>query len=141
GLRGLMRGDLMRIWRAILSEDASQAFLVNVLPDQVDGVRAMLKRELGVGAQLSPMVRGRLVAINDKPLDTTRLAEEGARRLGEREFNLSWADTPPRGNRVVAGQWWKPGESEGVSLEEGIAQTLGIKLGDTLTYDIVGTRV
>src|SRR5438105_15027449 len=101
----------------------------------------MLKRERSVDAQLSPMVRGRLVAINDKPLDTTRLAEEGARRLGEREFNLSWADTPPRGNRVVAGQWWKPGESEGVSLEEGIAQTLGIKLGDTLTYDIVGTRV
>jgi putative ABC transport system permease protein len=47
----------------------------------------------------------------------------------------------PRANRVVAGEWWKPGGSEGVSLEEGIAQTLGIKLGDTLTYDIVGTRV
>ena len=137
----LVRGDLMRNWRASLPADAPNAFLVNVLPDQVNGVRAMLKRELSVDAQLSPMVRGRLVAINDKPLDTTRLAEEGARRLGEREFNLSWADTPPRGNRVVAGQWWKPGESEGVSLEEGIAQTLGIKLGDTLTYDIVGTRV
>jgi len=137
----LVRGDLMRNWRASLPVDAPNAFLINVLPDQVEGVRAMLKRELGVDAQMSPMVRGRLVAINDKPLDTTRLADDGARRLGEREFNLSWTDTLPRGNRVVAGQWWKPGGSEGVSLEEGIAQTLGIKLGDTLTYDIVGTRV
>jgi len=139
----LVRGDLMRNWRASLPADAPNAFLINVLPDQVEGVRAVLKRELSVDAQLSPMVRGRLVAINDKPLDTTRLAEEGARRLGEREFNLSWTDTLPRGNRIVSGEWWKPGGGEGggVSLEDGIAQTLGIKLGDSLTYDIVGTRV
>jgi putative ABC transport system permease protein len=137
----LVRGDLMRNWRASLPADAPNAFLINVLPDQVEGVRAMLKRELHVDAQLSPMVRGRLVAINDNPLDTTRLADDGARRLGEREFNLSWMEALPRGNRVVAGQWWKPGETGDVSLEDGIAQTLGIKLGDTLTYDIVGTRV
>ena len=136
----LVRGDLMRNWRASLPADAPNAFLINVLPDQVEGVRAMLKRELSVDAQMSPMVRGRLVAINGKPLDTTRLADEGARRLGEREFNLSWTDTLPRGNRLVAGEWWKPG-GEGVSLEDGIAQTLGIKLGDSLTYDIAGARV
>jgi len=137
----LVRGDLMRNWRASLPADAPNAFLVNVLPDQADGVRALLKRELSVDAKLSPMVRGRLVAINDKPLDTTRLADEGARRLGEREFNLSWTDELPRGNRIVAGEWWKPGDGAGVSLEDGIAQQLGIKLGDTLTYDIIGTRV
>jgi putative ABC transport system permease protein len=136
----LVRGDLMRNWRASLPADAPNAFLINVLPDQAEGVRAILKRELSADAQLSPMVRGRLVAINDKPLDAARLADEGARRLGEREFNLSWTDTLPRGNRVVAGEWWKPGEA-GISLEDGIAQTLGIKLGDSLTYDIVGTRV
>jgi putative ABC transport system permease protein len=141
----LVRGDLMRNWRASLPADAPNAFLINVLPDQIDGVRATLKRELGVDAQLSPMVRGRLVAINDTPLDTTRLADEGARRLGEREFNLSWTDTLPRGNRIVAGEWWKAGAGAdgigGVSLEDRIAQSLGIKLGDKLTYDIVGTRV
>jgi putative ABC transport system permease protein len=137
----LVRGDLMKSWRASIPADAPNAFLINVLPDQVDGVRAMLKRELGVEAQLSPMVRGRLVAINDKPLDTASLADEGARRLGEREFNLSWTDTLPRGNRVVAGSWWTPGSGDGISLEEGIAKTLGISLGDTLTYDIVGARV
>nr|MDQ6917260.1 ABC transporter permease [Pseudomonadota bacterium] len=137
----LVRGDLMREWRASLPADAPNAFLINVLPDQAEGVRALLKRELSLDAQLSPMVRGRLVAINGKPLDTTRLADEQARRLGEREFNLSWTDQLPRGNRVVAGAWWKAGEGNGVSLEDRIAEQLGIKLGDTLTYDIVGTRV
>ncbi len=140
----LVRGDLMRNWRASLPPDAPNAFLINVLPDQVDGVGTVLKRELNVDAALRPMVRGRLVAVNDLPFDTSRLADERARRLGEREFNLSWTDVLPRGNRVVAGQWWKPdatGAAAGASLEDGIAETLGIKLGDTLTYDILGTRV
>jgi putative ABC transport system permease protein len=140
----LVRGDLMRNWRASLPPDAPNAFLINVLPDQVDGVGTVLKRELNVDAALRPMVRGRLVAVNDVPFDTRRLADEGARRLGEREFNLSWTDELPRGNRVVAGQWWKPdatGAAAGASLEDGIAETLGIKLGDTLTYDVLGTRV
>ena len=104
-------------------------------------MRAALERELKVDATLLPMVRGRLVAINDHPFETTRLSEGRARQLGEREFNLSWTETLPRGNRIVEGAWWKQGDTGGASLEEGIAETLGIKLGDTLTYDVAGTRV
>ncbi len=137
----MVRGDLIRNWRASLPADAPNAFLINVLPDQLAGVRGSLKAVVGGDTPLYPMVRGRLVAINDKPLDTRGLADERARRLGEREFNLSWMSELPRNNRVVAGRWWRPGEAGGVSLEDGIAETLGIHLGDTLTYDIVGTRV
>ena len=137
----LVRGDLMQSWRASLPPDAPTAFLINVLPDQVDGVRTLLKREIGVDAQQLPMVRGRLVAINGVPFDTTQLPDERARRLGEREFNLSWMSELPATNRVVAGHWWKAGETGGMSLEDGIAETLGIKLGDTLTWDIVGSPI
>jgi putative ABC transport system permease protein len=90
------------------------------------------------------MVRGRLVEINGAPFDASKLSDVRARRLGEREFNLSWAEALPVGNRIAAGRWWGTGAratAAGVSLEEGIAHTLGIKLGDTLTYDVAGTRV
>src|SRR5437588_5802045 len=140
----LVRGDLMRNWRASLLADAPNTFLINVLPDQVSGVEAMLKRELAVDATLQPMVRGRLVEVNGAPFNAAQLADDRARRLGEREFNLSWTDALPVGNRVVAGQWWSTGASgpgAGASLEEGIAHTLGIKVGDTLTYDVAGSRV
>jgi putative ABC transport system permease protein len=137
----LVRGDLTQSWRASLPEDAPNAFLINVLPEQTADVRALVKRELGVDVAPYPMVRGRLVAINDTVFDTTRLPDDRARRLGEREFNLSWMESLPPSNRVVAGHWWKPGETDGMSLEDGIAETLGIKLGDSLTWDIVGTRV
>jgi putative ABC transport system permease protein len=104
-------------------------------------VRDLLKRELAVDAVTYPMVRGRLVAINEAPFDTTKLNDERARRLGEREFNLSSVGELPASNTIVAGRWWRAGETDGVSLEDGIAATLGIKLGDTLTWDFVGTRL
>ncbi len=137
----LVRGDLMQSWRASLPANAPTAFLINVLPVQVAGVRALLKRELAVDAVLYPMVRGRLVAINDVPFDPASLPDERARRLGEREFNLSSVASLPASNTIVSGQWWKPGEVGGMSLEDGIAETLKIKLGDTLTWDFVGTRL
>jgi putative ABC transport system permease protein len=137
----LVRGDLMRNWRASLPADAPNVFLINILPDQVAGMRALLARELRADVQLYPMVRGRLVAVNDVPVDSARLTDLRARRLAEREFNLSWMEDVPRSNRVVAGQWWRPGETGVMSLEDGIARTLGVKLGDVLTYDVVGTRI
>jgi len=82
--------------------------------------------------------------VNGAKLDTTRYADTRARRLAEREFNLSWTDRLPSGNRVVGGAFWAPdarGAVAGISLEDGIAETLGVKLGDALTFDIGGSRV
>ncbi len=140
----VVRGDLIRDWRASLPPDAPNQFLVNVLPDQVADARAWLAQQLHVAAQFKPMVRGRLVEVNGAPLDTSRYTDRRARRLAEREFNLSWTDRLPIGNRVVQGRFWSPqaqGATAGISLEEGIAQTLGVKVGDRLTFDAGGIRV
>jgi len=94
--------------------------------------------------RLYPMIRGRLVAVNGREISSADYQDGRARRLLDREFNLSWMrDAPP--NPVVAGRWWKEDETKTNpgqwSVEEGIAKTLGLKLGDKLTYDIAGTRV
>ena len=139
----IVRGDLMRNWRTSLPPDAPNHFLINVLPDQVDGVRSLIARETGVDVPFYPMIRGRLVAVNGAPLDTTQFSDQRARRLAEREFNLSWSADLPKSNRVVAGQWWgdAQGPAAGVSIEEGIATSLHLKLGDRLTYDVAGASV
>jgi putative ABC transport system permease protein len=140
----VVRGDLVRDWRASLPPDAPNQFLVNVLPDQVADARAWLEAQVHVAPQFKPMVRGRLVEVNGAPLDTRRYAEPRARRLAEREFNLSWTNELPVGNRVVDGAFWTPqarGAAAGISLEEGIAQTLAINVGDRLTFDAGGVRV
>ncbi|MDE2208409.1 MAG: FtsX-like permease family protein [Betaproteobacteria bacterium] len=140
----VVRGDLLQNWRASLPPDAPNQFLVNVLPDQVDGTRALLSGSVHVAPEFKPMVRGRLVAVNGVPLDAARYSDPRARRLAEREFNLSWADRLPTGNRVAGGKFWDPqarGSGAGISLEDGIAKTLGVKVGDRLTFDAGGMRV
>ncbi len=140
----VVRGDLMRNWRASLPPDAPNQFLINVLPEQVADARAQLRQGIGADVAFWPMVRGRLVALNGAEVDTKRFADPRARRLAEREFNLSWVDALPKSNRVSSGNFWTAGTSAaeaGMSLEEGIAESLGVKLGDTLTFDIAGDRV
>jgi putative ABC transport system permease protein len=140
----VVRGDLIRDWRASLPPDAPNQFLVNVLPEQVSDARAWLAGQLHTDVPFKPMVRGRLVEVNGAPLDTSRYTDRRARRLAEREFNLSWTDALPPGNRVVQGRFWPTqarGAEAGISLEEGIAQTLGVKVGDRLTFDAGGIKV
>lgn len=140
----LVRGDLMRAWRANLPPDAPNQFLVNVLPDQVADAKATLSQHFGREIAFSPMVRGRLVEVNGQPVDTRRFEDARARRLAEREFNLSYTDALPQGNRIVAGKWWgreARGGAAGISFEEGIAQSLGVNLGDSLTFDVAGSPV
>jgi putative ABC transport system permease protein len=136
----VVRGDLVQNWRASIPADAPNHFVLNVLPEQVEGVRnAMQQAE--VSTPLYPMVRGRLVEVNGKRLDTAQYADTRSRRLAEREFNLSFASDLPRSNRIVAGRWFNgaTGPEAGISMEQGIAESLRLKLGDKLTFDIAGT--
>ena len=85
-----------------------------------------------------PMIRGRLVAINGKPVQPDDYADERAKRLVDREFNLSHSATLPRTTRSAPAAG-RPTRRRGLSVEEGLAETLGLKLGDTLRFDIGGT--
>ncbi len=133
------RNDLVDAWRRSAPPDAPNRFLLGVQPDQVAAVNRFFA-ERGIAApELNPMVRGRLVAVNGKPVAEADYAEERAKRLVEREFNLSYTERAPAHNQVVAGSWFKPGARE-LSVEEGIAKTLGWKMGDELTFSVGAER-
>lgn len=133
------RTDLVSAWRSAAPPDAPNRFIINVQPDQVRGVGQRL-HEAGIEAELHPMIRGRLIRINGKAVGPENYTEDRAQRLVDREFNLSYAVAAPGHNRIVAGAWFKDGSDE-LSIEEGIAKTLGIKLGDEMTFDIAGQTV
>ncbi len=131
------RHDLVEAWRRSAPPDAPNRFLLGVQPDQLAQVKRFLE-EKGIGkADLYPMVRGRVVALNGKPVSEADYTEERARRLIEREFNLSYMDSLPGHNQIVAGRWFDP-KSHELSVEEGIAKTLGWKLGDELSINVGG---
>lgn len=130
------RNDLIDAWRRSAPPDAPNRFILGIQGDQLPEVRRFMEQR-GLKPELSPMVRGRVVAHNDRPVSESDYTEERARRLIEREFNLSFMERPPAHNRITAGQWFQPGAQE-ISVEEGIAKTLGWKLGDALRFSVGG---
>jgi putative ABC transport system permease protein len=133
----LLRTDLIASWRQATPPDAPDRFVINVQPDQAEAFRASLTAEGVARYDWYPMIRGRLVAINGKPVKAEQFETERAQRLAEREFNLSHGDVLPAHNEVVGGRWTID-EADGLSVEEGLALELGLKLGDRLNFDIAG---
>ncbi|MGC2457159.1 MAG: FtsX-like permease family protein [Gallionellaceae bacterium] len=135
-----VRADLMDSWRSRLPPDAPNHFIVNIQPDQRSAVRDFFAQQNLSPPELFPMVRGRLVAINQRPINGKDYPDPRARGLVEREFNLSWSAKLPKNNELVQGAWWADAGSSALSVEEGIAKTLGIRMGDMLTYDVAGSQ-
>ena len=135
----LVRAELIESWQNKLPPDAPNRFLVNIQADQTQLVLDFFKQRALPSPQLQPMVRGRLIAINEHAINGDSYPDPRARALVEREFNLSYMEQMPAWNSLVGGQWWKADERGALSVEEGIAKTLGIHLDDSLKYDIAGT--
>jgi putative ABC transport system permease protein len=131
------RNDLVDAWRRSAPADAPNRFLFGVQPDELPAVKSFLAARRIAAADFYPMVRGRAVALNGRPVSEADYGEERARRLIEREFNLSYLESLPAHNQLVAGKWLDIGKNE-ISVEEGIAKTLGWKLGDELTFTVGG---
>jgi putative ABC transport system permease protein len=133
----LLRTDLVSSWRKATPPDAPNRFVINIQPEQGVAFRKVLD---GAGVQRYdwyPMIRGRLVAVNGKPVTPEAFGAERAKRLVEREFNLSHTASLPSHNTVSAGRWTVD-ESGAASVEDGLAQELGLKLGDTMRFDVGG---
>jgi putative ABC transport system permease protein len=133
------RNDLVDAWRRSAPSDAPNRFLIGVQPEQVVPMETFLKEKGIEVPELYPMVRGRLVAVNSTPVNETEYADERARRLVEREFNLSYMEELPSHNAIAAGRWLDPRNPE-LSVEQGIAERLGWRLGDELTFSVGGER-
>ena len=133
----LLRTDLISSWRQSTPADAPNRFVINVQPDQGDAFQQALKDGGVTKFDWYPMIRGRLVAINGKDITPGNFEDDRAKRLVDREFNLSNSAEKPAHNEVVAGQW-TAGEKGAISVEEGLAKTLNLKLGDSLRFDIAG---
>jgi len=139
-LLALIRGDLIRNWQASLPIDAPNRFIINIQPSQIDGVKQFFEKLEIKGGSIFPMVRGRLISKNGKDISATQWHDERAKHLAEREFNLSWTAQMQSDNQLLSGRWWTPKEygKPYLSIEQDLAKTLGIQLGDNLLFDVAG---
>ncbi len=122
----VMRGDLLDRWQQQLPPDAPNYFLLNITQAQVPQVRDFLQQHQIKPETFYPVVRARLVELNGKAADPR---QDNALN---RELNLTWQAQRPDHNPLLAGSWPpRPGE---VSIEAELAQRLGVKPGDELTF-------
>jgi putative ABC transport system permease protein len=135
----LLRTDLIGSWRKATPPDAPNRFVINVMPDQSEAFQKALTDGGVRKFDWFPMIRARLVAINGANVSPDNYTDDRAKRLVDREFNVSNNPTNPSHNEIVAGQWTVE-EQGAVSVEQGIATTLNLKLGDTLRFDIGGMQ-
>ncbi len=131
----LVRTSLLDDWEAQLPADAPNHFLLNIAPDAVDEVKTFLAQRGADVDRLYPMVRGRLTELNGRPVREAVSKDRNINALN-RELNLTWMSALPGDNRIQAGRWFTAGDKTGVSIEAGLADRLGVKLGDKLGFTI-----
>jgi putative ABC transport system permease protein len=102
-----------------------------------------LKREApGVKISETPMMRGRFVRIGGRPVEAVKASDKVAWAL-EGDRGVTFAERPPQGSEVVAGQWW-PSDYSGpplVSMEKEVADGLGIRVGDEVVVNVLGRDI
>jgi putative ABC transport system permease protein len=136
----LLRTDLIRNWQQVTPADAPNRFVINIQPEQAQPFQDKLRAQGVDRFDWYPMFRGRLVAINGQTVVPEQFSGDRAQRLVEREFNLSHSVAMPEHNRIVAGRW-QPDEAGAISVEAGLAETLGLSVGDRLTFDMAGVAL
>ncbi|KAI5914231.1 ABC transporter permease [Thauera sp. 2A1] len=137
----LVRADLLDNWRRMAPPDAPNRFVINIQPDQREGVQRIFADAGMPVPGIQPMIRGRMTAINGAKVDPDAYEDQRTRRLAEREFNLSHTPALPDGNSVIAGRWHGEERTPQFSVEKGLAETFGLKVGDVVSFDVAGHSV
>ncbi|WP_409524555.1 ABC transporter permease [Nitrincola sp. MINF-07-Sa-05] len=134
----ISRTDLLESWQEQLPVDTPNYFVVNIQPWQKDDLDDFFATH-EIDSLLYPMVRGRINSLNGEPIRPQMNEEQLEHNTLNRELNLSWAAQAPDNNPLTAGTWWSSDTTEAeVSVEQEMADELGLSLGDTLGFDIGG---
>jgi putative ABC transport system permease protein len=134
----LMQSSLLRDIRETASPKLPNVFLIDITSDEVDGVKEFFKHQSGVNGapDLLAVVQGRFIALNGKPLDQIKEQHFPRRMLESAE--LSWANTPPDGDKITQGKWWSDPNAPQIAIGEGTAQRLHLGIGSSVELEIGG---
>lgn len=139
----LVRTDLLDGWRQTLDENAPNHFLINIQPHEVESVSAIFEENGIEPPPFTPMVRGRMLTINDVSVNDREYPDEGGAWLARREANLTWATTMSTSNELIEGEWWPDGYDGPplISIEQEAAVETGLAIGDRLKFFVAGREV
>ncbi len=128
----LVRSDLLSDWQQTLPENAPNAFALNIASYEKDSYLATIDSNEVERTQAFPIIRGRLTTINGVEAAEYSDTSDQTDALS-REINFTWGDSLPEYNEVLEGSWT---QEQGVSVESDVADQLGLKIDDELSFTI-----
>lgn len=140
----LVQSSLINDWKTRLPAGTPNLFLINISKPQLGAVRQWLRDHRLHAEPLYPIVKGRLLSVDGDPVRERLRAHDKSVNVDSlnRELNLTWSKTPPGGNTLVAGHWWRPDSAvHEVSIEAGLARRLGAGIGDRLQFALGSERL
>jgi len=123
--------------------DLPDMFLIDIQPDQGQGIADIVRETTGTDPILVPTVRTRILAINGKDIDLNEAEMKRERgRLG-REYVVTYRPNLEKNESIVAGHFWDstPSSDGEVSIEESLRGLEGLDVGGQITFDIQGRKL
>ena len=136
-----VRTDLIDNWQKQLPDNAPNHFALNIFPDQQAAFKQELQQQHINGSQFFPVIKGRLVEINNTPVQQIVSKDTQGDNATHRELSLTWTQELPEENKLVAGNWWATQQAGLVSVEQKLADSLKIKLGDNLLFTVGSQQI
>ncbi len=138
-LISLVKDQLIHEWETQLPEDKPNYFLVNIPTTDVDGLTKFLKKNGISSSGAYALVRARLKSINQQDIKEVKFASERGQHLSNHVFNISYSQVLPADNEIVSGDWLgQKADGKEFSVEQGMAESMGLNLGDTLKFTVAG---
>jgi putative ABC transport system permease protein len=139
----VVRTDLLAAWQNRLPQQAPNQFLINIQPDQVEPLQQFFAAHGLAVPRLWPMTRGRLVAVNGRPVTADTYDDPETQRWINREFNMTWTARFGPDNHLLSGAWW-PQDATGaaeLSIEQYAVERLRLGVGDRITLAIADQQI
>lgn len=141
----LMETAVVREMRSNVSTRTANVFLVDIAPQEIAGVKALLEKQPGVkgGLETLPVISAHMVTIDGVSVEALKVKHYPKRML--RSVSLTWSEGAPAGAKVLEGKWWGAGDDTGLAVAERAARRLHLKVGSRIVFQVadrtVATRV
>jgi len=141
----LMQGAVVREMHSEVTPGTPNIFLVDIAPEEIAGVKALMNKLPGVegGLETIPVVSSRMVSVDGVSVENLKIKNYPKRFL--RSVALTWAQDAPAGTKIVKGKWWAKGDDSGLAVVDRVAERLNLHVGEPVVFEVsdrtVATRV
>ncbi len=137
-----LQTNLVREFDFTRNQRLPSLFFIDIQKGQIDDLSRLIEQRLGEKAESTPIVRARIAYVNGQPFDLKQREVRPQQGQIGREYAVTYRPQPDENETIIDGAWWNGDDDvPEVSVEEDMAETLKLNVGDSITFDISGRRI